>query len=78
MDFCPYSAFFGEPQKGIHSHRFLNFAVIDVIFTIIGAWGFSVILNKPFVYCLLILFVIGIFIHRLFCVRTTIDRYLFG
>lgn len=78
MDFCSYSNFFGEPQKGIHSRRLLGFAVIDIIFTIIGAWGFSMILNKPFIYCLLVLFVIGIFLHRVFCVRTTIDRYLFG
>lgn len=78
MNFCHYSNFFGEPKKGIHSYRILNFAIIDVILTIIGALVFSIILKKPFIYCLLILFLFGIFFHRLFCVRTTIDEYLFN
>ena len=29
-------------------------------------------------YILLILFVLGILLHRLFCVKTTLDRFLFG
>lgn len=74
---CPYANIFGKPNTGVHSIRFANFAVVDIIFTIIGAWLLSLALNIPFWICLVILFVSGILLHRMFCVRTTIDKLLF-
>lgn len=77
MDVCKYKNVLGEPQKGIHSYRLFGVAIMDVIFTIIGAYLFSIFFGVSFLYTLLFLFVLGIILHRLFCVRTTIDKLLF-
>ena len=34
-------------------------------------------LKKPLIYTCVTLFILGIILHRLFCVRTTIDKLLF-
>ena len=34
--------------------------------------------NKRFIKILITIFVVGIILHRLFCVRTTIDKLLFN
>jgi hypothetical protein len=73
----PLINIFGKPNTGVHSIRIANFAIVDIVFTIIGAWLLSMGLNIPFWICLVILFVSGILLHRMFCVRTTIDKLLF-
>ena len=83
---CKMSEFFGAPGTGMHSYRIMNIAVVDALATAILA----VVLAKtlptsvisklgayPIVSIAFILFVIGIVAHRVFCVRTTIDRQLF-
>ena len=77
MSLCKYKNLFGIPGKGIHSYRVFNIAIVDVIETIIGAAIFSYIFKTPFVYTLVFFFILGIVLHRLFCVRTTIDKLLF-
>ena len=74
---CKYKNSLGEPKKGIHSYRFMGLAIADVIMTIIGAYLLSSLLKISFLYTLLSLFISGIILHRLFCVRTTIDKFLF-
>ena len=74
---CKYKDSLGIPNKGIHSYRFLNLAIMDVIMTIIAAMLISYFFKKSFIYVSTILFVLGIILHRLFCVRTTIDKLLF-
>ena len=77
MDLCTYSKSLGEIGKGIHSYRIFNIAYIDVFATILGAYILSFALNTPFLYTLVFLFILGIILHRLFCVRTAIDKLLF-
>ena len=77
MDLCKYKNALGEPGKGIHSYRLFGVAIIDVIMTIIGALLISYLFNYNFIYTLLCLFLLGIILHRLFCVRTTVDKLLF-
>lgn len=79
---CKYSTLFGEPNKGIHSTRFYigtqSFALFDTVATVIGAY----LLQKyyftayPFWQVLLGLFISGIIIHKLFCVKTTVDKLI--
>tara|TARA_Y100000817_G_scaffold307171_1_gene293322 strand:+ start:10033 stop:10317 length:285 start_codon:yes stop_codon:yes gene_type:complete len=71
---------FGKPNVGIHSYRIFNIAYIDVIFTFIGAFFIQKLFypKKKYLKILLYLFLIGILLHRLFGVRTTIDRFLFS
>ena len=74
---CAYKNALGIPGQGIHSYRIFNIAVMDVIMTIIGAYIFSLIFRTPFLYTSIGLFILGIVLHRLFCVRTTVDKILF-
>ena len=79
--FCQYKNLFGEPKKGAHSYRLFDIAIVDVILTIIGAFllhkYYFIKKNIKFWKVLIGLFVFGIILHRLFCVRTTIDKFLF-
>lgn len=77
MNKCPYKNLFGSLGTGIHSYRIYNIAYLDVLVTVIGAFILSRILRTPFLYTLIMFFILGIIIHRLLCVRTTIDKLLF-
>lgn len=74
---CKYKDLLGKPDQGIHQYRIFNIAIVDVIFTIIGAFIISYLFKTNFLVTLLILFLLGIILHRLFCVKTTIDKLLF-
>jgi hypothetical protein len=77
MSLCKYKNLFGIPNKGIHSYRFLNLAVVDIIMTIIASIFISFFFKISFLKISIFLFILGIILHRLFCVRTTIDKMLF-
>jgi len=77
MNLCIYKNALGEPNKGIHSYRLFGIAIADVIMTILGAYLISYFFNISFTYTAIILFSLGIILHRLFCVRTTVDKILF-
>jgi len=77
MDLCKYKNILGVPGQGPHSYRIFNIAIVDVILTIILAYIISYIFKISFVKTSIILFILGILLHRVFCVRTTIDKLLF-
>jgi hypothetical protein len=74
---CKYKDALGQPGKGIHSYRFMGVAIMDVIMTLIGAFIISYYTKYSLLWVSIILFSLGIIAHRLFCVRTTIDKILF-
>jgi len=77
--FCQYSELFGKIKEGVHQYRLFNLAIVDVIMTFIGAYFLQQVFFKKYEYyqVLLGLFIIGIILHRIFCVKTTIDKLLF-
>ncbi len=77
MSLCKYQDIFGKPGTGPHSKRLFGVAIVDVIATIIGAYILGLIFKVKFIKMLIILFILGIILHRLFCVRTTIDKLIF-
>uniref|UniRef100_A0A6C0CKC8 Uncharacterized protein n=1 Tax=viral metagenome TaxID=1070528 RepID=A0A6C0CKC8_9ZZZZ len=78
VSLCQYQNLFGKPDTGIHSYRIANIAVIDVIVTFIMAYFLSMFFPQFPTYVFIIgFFLLGIIIHRIFCVRTTIDKLLF-
>jgi len=77
IDLCKYKDALGKPNKGIHSYRFMGVAIADVIMTLIGAMLISYFTKYSFLMVAIFLFILGIILHRLFCVRTTIDKVLF-
>ena len=78
-DLCRYKNMFGKPNTGIHTYRLFNISIIDVLLTIILAWLIKhlILPSTEIVEILFICFMSGIIVHRIFCVRTTIDKLLF-
>ena len=75
---CQYRNLFGKVGEGVHSYRIANLAVVDILLTVLGA--FLIYLMFPmyhFGYILFGLFLLGIILHHIFCVRTTIDKLIF-
>jgi hypothetical protein len=77
LGLCKYKNALGVPGKGVHGFRILDIAVWDVFLTIVLSAGFAYWMkwNIPMVVGLA--FLSGIILHRAFCVRTTIDKFLF-
>ena len=77
--FCKHKDIFGEVGKGVHSYRLYNIAVVDVLCTIFLAYLIKLMFpSYSFTLILMFLFFVGIVCHRLFCVRTTVDKILFN
>jgi hypothetical protein len=77
MNLCKYKNILGVPGQGPHSYRIFNIAIVDVLLTLILAYIISYIYKISFVKTSITLFILGILLHRVFCVRTTIDKLLF-
>jgi hypothetical protein len=78
MDLCKYKDIFGAPGEGVHSIRVFNIAVVDLFLTIIAAIIISYLLNMSFLIIFIDLIVLGIILHKLFCVDTTLNKLIFG
>ena len=76
--FAKYKDILGKPRVGIHSYRFFDMAILELVMIVIVAFITSYIFKTTFLISLLIWFLLGIILHRLFCVRTTIDKLLFN
>ena len=75
---CQYKDIFGKPKEGVHSYRIFDIAIVDVIFTILGGIIIAYSFNFDYTNTIIILFVLGIVMHRIFCVETTVDKFLFN
>jgi hypothetical protein len=76
---CAYKNLFGKLGEGIHSYRIGNVAVLDFVVTALVAFFIQHFFfpKYNFFVVLFAFFLLGIFMHRLFCARTTIDKFLF-
>lgn len=77
VDLCKYKDIFGKPNTGIHKYRLFNIAILDVAVVVISGFLLSWFFKWNVWYTLGGLFLLGIISHRLFCVRTTVDKLLF-
>lgn len=73
---CQYKDSLGVPGKGAHTH-FMGVAWRDTVATIIGGFIIALVFKFNVLYTIISLFIIGILAHRMFCVRTTVDKILF-
>lgn len=78
--FCKYKDILGKPGEGLHSYRILDISIMDVLFTILLAKFIQYNLLESYSIWLILIFcfLVGIIIHRIFCVETTIDRLFFA
>ena len=74
-----YRDIFGKAgtRDGLRKYRIFGIAILDVLVVLAFAYLFSLWNKLPFITNALGLFVVGIIVHRLFCVRTAVDRMLF-
>lgn len=74
-----YKDIFGKPGEGAHAIRVCNIAVVDVGMTFLGAHLIQSYFTPDLPYWQVAggLFLTGIALHRLFGVRTTVDKFLF-
>jgi Kef-type K+ transport system membrane component KefB len=77
MPLCDYKDIFGKPNEGVHKHRLFGVAIVDVILTMLIGFFISYQFNHSLFDVLVLLFIIGIISHQAFCVRTTVDKFLF-
>jgi hypothetical protein len=75
---CDFKNIFGKPKEGVHSLRFMNIAIVDLLLTILLSLFFAKIFNINIFAVVLGTFLLGIVAHRIFCVKTTVDSVLFG
>lgn len=75
---CKYKDILGKPNTGVHQYRIFNIAIVDVLLTIIAAYFVSYLFKIDFIMTLLLLFILGIILHKVFCVKTTVDKFIFG
>lgn len=75
---CKYKNVFGEPNAGIHKYRIMNIAIADVLIVLAIALALARIFGWPYVPTIVGMYLLGIVVHRLFCVRTAVDILLFG
>lgn len=78
MNFCKYKNLLGRVNRGVHSYRIYNIAVVDVLLTLVASYFLSKQTSLTFIQSSIIMFILGIVLHRLFCVRTTVDKLLFS
>jgi len=78
MNLCKYKNIIGEPNTGLRKkYRIFDVAVIDTVVTLLAVYLISYFSGYSFLYTLVITFIVMIILHRLFCVRSTTDRWLF-
>ena len=70
---------FGPPRWGVHKYRVFNISLVDVALALFLAYVFKLYLFPEWNYIIVMIgtFMLGIFLHRLFGVKTTVDRLLF-
>ena len=76
MNLCEYRHIFGKEGEGAHSYRFLDFAIVDVLLTILGGAIISLLFKTNLLITIVFLFILGIILHYIFCVETTLNKMI--
>jgi hypothetical protein len=74
---CKYKDLFGKPNAGLRKYRIFNIAILDCAVVIAIGYLISWLFKWNLWITLGSLFLLGIFVHRMFCVRTGVDQLLF-
>jgi len=86
MNLCNFKYIFGKPKEGAHFHVF-GIAIIDLFLTIIASLLIAYYIIKYntklkknlslltlFIIIFILLMILSIFVHKLFCVETTLSK----
>jgi hypothetical protein len=80
---CKYSNLFGEPGKGAHALRAGGLAVVDLLATgglafLVSRYGCGRTDLLAFVLVFIILMLVAVLVHEMFCVNTRLNAAIFG
>lgn len=78
MYLCQYKHIFGKEGEGVHSIRLFDIAIVDYFMTYLAAYIISRYYNISFIKTSIVLFLVAILVHRIFCVNTTFNKVIFG
>ena len=73
---CKFKDVLGVPGEGVHKQRLFGLAAFDVIATIILSILISFWSNINVFLIIVLLFIMSIGVHKIFCVDTAIMRLL--
>lgn len=73
---CEYKDIFGVAGQGVHSTRLLDVALFDYLGTIMLAVIVSKFTKLPLVLSTILMFVLGLVLHWVFCVPTSALKFL--
>jgi uncharacterized membrane protein len=68
--FAQYKDILGVPREGIHGIRVYDFAIVDFVMTFVGACIIAYFFKINVFLVFLYLFILGEYLHILFCVDT--------
>lgn len=74
---CKYKNLFGKPGEGLRKYRIFDIAIYDTAVVIVIGLLISYFSGYNIWLTLAVLFISGIIAHRIFCVRTGVDKLLF-
>jgi hypothetical protein len=77
IDLCKYKDLFGIPGQGIHAFKIYDISIWDTLITIGCALIIAWVSGWGYWQTIIGFFLLGIVVHKLFCVRTTVDKLLF-
>lgn len=75
---CKYNNLLGNVNEGIHSYKILGISYLDTIVVILCSYAISKFFDIDLIQTLIIVFLLGIIIHNIFCVKTKVDQLLFN
>ena len=74
MSLCKFKDIFGKVKEGPHSYRIFNIAIVDTGLTIIIGYFIAKFFKLNLLYTLIVIFILGTIIHKIFCVETTLTK----
>ena len=75
---CKYKNMFGEPRTGLRKYRIFDIAILDTVVTVLIVYILCWIFNWSFWPALAIILVLGVFVHKIFCVKTGFNSKIFS
>jgi len=77
INLCQYKDILGKPGEGIRRrYRLFNISIIDFVLTIVLGVVLAHLFKIQKINGILIAFLLGIISHKVFCVDTTIAKWL--
>ena len=80
MSLCQFKDLFGKPNEGLHSIRLFGpyggIAVVDTVLAVVLGLVLAKVFKLTKFNGILLSLILGIIAHRVFCVETTVDKFL--